>query len=88
MQSHREVRAAYQVVRRVCPSPKRWPRFGEKLVPQLGPPEPSPFRPARARATLLDLVRGLTDHEGDVALWHGDRVVCVVKHPSGCCIWM
>ena len=43
-------------------------------------------RPRAGR--LLDLVRGLTDHEGDVALWHGDRVVCVVKHPSGCCIWM
>jgi hypothetical protein len=32
--------------------------------------------------------RALTDHGGDVALWQGGRVVCVVKHPDGCCIWM
>jgi hypothetical protein len=37
---------------------------------------------------LLDLVRALTDHEGDVVLWQGSRAVCVVKHPSGCCIWI
>ena len=37
---------------------------------------------------LLDLVLGLTDHDGDIVLWQGDRVVCIVKHPDCRCIWI